>query len=71
MSNALQARVQTLEELLTHRENDLHDLSDMVSQQWKRIELLERELNRTMERLVSLEDETDVAPAANQRPPHW
>ncbi len=71
MNTSLQARVQTLEEVLAHRENDLHDLSDMVAQQWKRIEALERELSRTRDRLVSLEDESGDAPAANQKPPHW
>ncbi len=71
MNETLQTRLQTLEELSAHRESDLRDLSDMVAQQWRRIEALERELSRTKDRLVSLEDEIADAPAAQHKPPHW
>lgn len=71
MSEDLERRVQTLEEMLAHRDSELQDLSDMVTQQWKRIEALERELDRTKDRVISLEDSAGEAPAANQKPPHW
>lgn len=71
MSAALEARVQVLEELLAHRESDLHDLSEMVTQQWSRIEALEREIERTKDRIITLEDEVGDGPEANQKPPHW
>lgn len=71
MSDDLQARVQTLEEKLAHREVEINDLSDMVSQQWKRLEALEREIDRTKDRIVTLEDEVGEGPDANVKPPHW
>lgn len=74
MSDALEtlkARVQTLEEQLAHRDNDMGDLSEMVAQQWKRIEALEREIERTKDRIVTLEDEVGEGPDANVKPPHW
>lgn len=71
MSEDLQTRVQTLEEKLAHRENEINDLSDMVSQQWKRIEALEREIERTKDRIISLEDEVGDGVEADVKPPHW
>jgi len=67
----LGTRVQALEELLAHRDGELNDLSDMVSQQWKRIEALEREIERTKDRIITLEDEVGEGPDANVKPPHW
>ncbi len=71
MSDQIDTRVQTLEEKLAHRENEINDLSDMVSQQWKRIEALEREIERTKDRIISLEDEVGDSIDANVKPPHW
>lgn len=71
MSADLEARVQTLEELLAHREQELSDLSDMVKQQWDRFDGIELELRRAKDRVASLEAEVGEAPAADQKPPHW
>ena len=71
MNNDIEARFQALEELLAHRDIEVQDLSDMVSQQWKRIEALEREIERTKDRIITLEDEVGDGPDANQKPPHW
>lgn len=71
MSEDLEARVQALEEALAHRDSELQDLSDMVSQQWKRIEAMEGELNRTKDRIITLEDDVGQGPEADQKPPHW
>ena len=71
MSKDLEARVQNLEEALAHRDSELQDLSDMVSQQWKRIEAMESELNRTKDRIITLEDDVGQGPEADQKPPHW
>ena len=71
MNNNLESRVQALEELLAHRDAEQQDLSDMVNQQWKRIEALEREIERTKDRIISLEDDIGDGPAADQKPPHW
>ena len=71
MSDDLEARIQVLEEQLAHRDQDFQDLSDMVTQQWNKIEELKRELTQTKDRLITLEDEGGEGPAADQKPPHW
>jgi len=71
MCEDLKARVQVLEELLAHRDGEVQDLSDMVNAQWKRIDLLERNVERTKDRIVALEDDVDGGPQADQKPPHW
>ncbi|PCI40994.1 MAG: hypothetical protein COB46_05450 [Rhodospirillaceae bacterium] len=71
MTDDLDARVQNLEEALAHRDSELQDLSDMVSQQWKRIEAIEGELNRTKDRIITLEDDVGQGAEADQKPPHW
>ncbi len=71
MADDIEERIQALEEMLAHRELELNDLSDMVSQQWKRIEKLELDLTRAKDRIITLEDEVGEGPAADQKPPHW
>ncbi|MEG3617568.1 SlyX family protein [Magnetovibrio sp. PR-2] len=71
MADDLEARVQVLEEQLAHRDQDFQDLSDMVTQQWTKIEELKRELSQTKDRIITLEDEVGEGPAADQKPPHW
>jgi len=72
MSNDLSARVQVLEEMLAHKDSEVQDLSDMVNQQWKRLEALERALTRANERIVTLEDDVGgEGSQADQKPPHW
>jgi|GEM_PF-273864 len=71
MSAALKTKIQVLEEILAHRDSEMQDLSEMVNQQWKRLEAIENELNRMKDRVVSLEDDVAEGPAANQKPPHW
>jgi len=71
MSDNVEDLLQGLGEMLVHREGEINDLSDMVSQQWKRIEALEREIERTKDRIISLEDEVGDGVEANVKPPHW
>ena len=71
MSDKIEARVQVLEELLAHRDGELNDLSDMVSQQWKRIEGLEQEIQRTKDRIITLEDDVGDSADVDIKPPHW
>jgi len=67
----LSQRIQNLEEMLAHKDSETQDLSDMVNQQWKRIEAMENELNRTKDRVITLEDDVGQGPEADQKPPHW
>lgn len=66
------ARLQKLEEALAHQSQENHDLSDMVTKQWKLVETLERRLARLEQRLQSIEaDQPSDVPAADEKPPHY
>lgn len=70
MSNA--ARLTELETQLAHTTRQSDELSDIVADQAKRIEVLERRLLALMERAAA--DEAATAGSVvlgDQRPPHW
>ena len=71
MTNDNDARLQALEETLSHRLGELDDLSDMVARQWKRIDALEARLRHHEARLASVEDEIPGGASADEKPPHY
>ncbi|PCD78077.1 SlyX family protein [Pseudothioclava arenosa] len=61
-----------LEEQLAHQEKTVQDLSDVVADQARRIQRLERQLLILMEREAEREFEAGgQVPLADQKPPHW
>ena len=64
----IENRIDELEIRIAHQDRTIADLSDMLTAQWKKIELLERQLRRLGEELESME--SGDAPA-NQKPPHY
>lgn len=67
MSDDIEDRVTALEMTVTHQEQTINDLSDMISQQWDRIEALKGELERLDMTKADVEPEEDAA----ERPPHY
>jgi len=64
-------RVERVETKLTYQEAALEDLGNLVLDQGKRIERLEKELRLAMGRLKELE-EGGLSPfSKNERPPHY
>jgi SlyX protein len=63
------ARLDELETRLAHQDRMIADLNDVITAQWKKIDMLERQLRRLDEELQAL-DQAD-SPAANQKPPHY
>ena len=58
-------RITELEIALAHQDQTITDLSEMISQQWKEIENLKRELSR-------LDDtKLDRPPDEDSPPPHY
>ena len=57
-----------IEETLAHQEQQINDLSDMVITQSKEIAALQKELLKLQGKI---EDLSEDAPAADQKPPHY
>jgi SlyX protein len=62
-------RVDELEIRIAHQDKAIADLNDVITAQWKKLEMMERHLRRLGEELEAM-DSLD-APAAHQKPPHY
>lgn len=71
-----------IQALLAHQDQQIQDLSDMVTKQWTEIDQLKMRLKRTQEKLKSVEDiansETKSGDAVSvseiaalEKPPHY
>jgi SlyX protein len=68
--HGVERRLMNLETALAHATKVNDELSDIVADQSKRIEALERRVGMLMQREADRESE-GVEYVANQRPPHW
>lgn len=66
----LQKRVQKLEELCAHQTAEIEGLSDLVREQWEKIDGLTHALMRFRDRLTEVED-SGTGPHVNTKPPHY
>ena len=64
-------RLNALEIKIAHQEEQLADLSEMVSDQWNLIEKLGGLLSKANARLESLENNTSVPSLTDEKPPHY
>lgn len=64
-------RLLEIENSITYQDQQIQDLSDMVSQQWKEIDRLKKHLSHTKERLENLENPTEGGAMPNEKPPHY
>lgn len=69
----LQNRIDALEIKAAHQEQQIHDLSEMVSDQWKLIEKLGGALSKADARIESLENGPGASEGAmiDEKPPHY
>jgi SlyX protein len=65
----LEQRIDELEVRVMHQDKTIADLNDMITAQWKQLEVMERQLRRLGEEMEAME--TGDTPAANQKPPHY
>lgn len=68
--HGVERRLMNLETALAHATKVNDELSDIVADQSKRIEALERRVGMLMQREADRESE-GVEYIADQRPPHW
>lgn len=70
MSEALERRVIDLEARIAYYERTAEDLSTVMYEQGKTIDLLLKQVQRLKERILELEDGGSRVPP-NERPPHY
>lgn len=68
--------ITTIETKLAHQEQQIQDLSDMISKQWKEIDVLRKLLSKTELRLGELENTgtdpfSDTQAIDHEKPPHY
>ncbi len=62
-------KLENIEITLAHHEQQLQDLNDVITDQWKQIELLNRRLDKALGKIEQLESGQDVDVPVD-RPPH-
>lgn len=60
-----------IESTITHQDQQIQDLSDMVGQQWTEIDRLKKLLSRATERLENLENPSEDGSITHEIPPHY
>lgn len=64
------ARIEALEVRIAHQDRTIEDLNVTVTDQWKRIEALEKQVGRMADRLQRVEDSAP-SDAPDPPPPHY
>jgi SlyX protein len=62
-------RIDELEIRMAHQDKSIGDLNDVITAQWKKLEMLERQMRRLGEEMEAMDG--GDGPAANQKPPHY
>lgn len=66
--NPIEIRMDELEMRVAHQDKTIAELNEVITQQWKKVEMLERQLRRLGEELETMESSEALA---NQKPPHY
>ncbi len=67
--DALSARIETLEVRIAYQDQTIETLNGTITDQWKRIDDLSRQLARLADRLEDAE--ARERPAPSEKPPHY
>jgi SlyX protein len=65
------SRIDALEARIAHQERMIDDLNQTITDQWKDIDRLKRELQRLGDRVASAEAHIAQDPGDEPPPPHW
>jgi SlyX protein len=66
-----QARIDALEIRIAHQDRMIEDLNQTITQQWKDIDRLKREVARLADRMANAEHALGPDPGEEPPPPHW
>jgi len=64
-------RLSQIEQTITYQDQQIQDLSDMVSQQWTEIDRLKKRLAQAKQRLEILENPPEEGGMTHEKPPHY
>lgn len=67
--DALGARIETLEVRIAYQDQTIEALNSTITDQWKRIDDLSRQIVRLSDRLEQAEASGETAPS--EKPPHY
>lgn len=67
---SIENRLMALEEKVAHQDDTIETLNQTVTEQWKLIEQLKKQIGHLDSQLYELENHMGN-PAANQKPPHY
>ena len=65
------ARIEALEVRAAHQDRVIEDLNALVTEQWKQIDALAKQVERMADRLRRVEDNVPAADAPDPPPPHY
>jgi SlyX protein len=65
---AIETRLNDLEIRVEHQDQTIAELNDVITAQWKKLDALERQMQRLGEELEAM-DAGEIP--ANQKPPHY
>jgi SlyX protein len=65
------SRIDELEIRATHHERMIEDLNTTITEQWKEIDRLRRDIQRLSDRLANAEQAIGPEPGEDPPPPHW
>ena len=65
------ARIESLEVRVAHQDRVIEDLNALVTEQWKQIDALAKQVERMADRLRRVEDNAPAADAPDPPPPHY
>lgn len=65
-----EARIVQLEIIIAEQDRAIHELSDQITEQWKAVEKIQRQLGALSERFIGLEEQ-GAGDVPITKPPHW
>jgi len=68
MTTDLVSKMDTLEMRIAHQDRTINELNDIVTEQWRKIEMLERKIAQVLEEVQNLDS---ARSAEDKPPPHY
>ena len=65
-----EARIVQLEIIIAEQDRSINELSDQITEQWKTIEKMQRQVSGLSERFIELEEQ-GAGDVPITKPPHW
>lgn len=64
-------KLENIEIVISHHEQKINELNDVITQQWEHIEKLNRRLDKALGKIECLENSEQNVATPVDRPPHY